>query len=334
MGFTERAPIEAGFADIFIKDLAPDLDTIEKDRAALLATARKHAAIPLVVAGLLGLWALVAADDWQGRIVGLVVPVAFGGAIAFWLWSRQAGRWGGRLSETVMPVICRFLGQLDHDKDARKRFPLDRVQGLGLIGNFTESHLEDRVEGRYRDTPFEMVEARLRRRTSAGGDDNRSETKTVFKGLLMRIGVPEPVSSDIFITRELGGLGNKLGEMFSFGTGRNMPRVEFDHPGFEAAFAVYAEDPDAARRIMPPDFLDTLLAIAEAEGGDKGARAMRAGFQDDAFYIALERHADFLKLGSLTRPVRDIEAELHAVFDDLALIRRIIDRLHGDTPTV
>ena len=56
-----------------------------------------------------------------------------------------------------------------------------------------------------------------------------------------------------------------------------MPRVEFDHAEFETAFAVYADDPDEARRIMPPGFLDTLLAIAETEGGKKGARAMRAG---------------------------------------------------------
>ena len=334
MTFTERAPIEKGFAEIFEREIAPELETIETERQELLKKARLHAGIPLGVAALLALWALLGGDSWEGRLVGAVVALAFGGVVAFFLWRRQAGRWGSRLSETVMPAVCRFLGDLDHDKGARKRFPLDRIQGLGLIGSFNRSHLEDRLEGRYRDTGFELVEAHLRQRTQSSNEDNDSRTRTVFKGLLMRISVPEPMSTDIFITQELGSIGNKLGEMLSFGTGRSMPRVEFDHPDFESAFAVYADDPQAAREIMPPGFLDTLLSIAEAEGGRKGTSGLRAGFQDDAFYLALERDDSFIEMGALTRPVHDIEDDLHGVFEDLALVRRIIDRLHGDAPTV
>lgn len=334
MTFTERAPIEAGFSEVFDSEIAPELDTVETERQELLRKAKLHAGIPLGLAILLAAWSLLGADDWEGGLVGAVVALAFGGVIAYFLWSRQSRKWGDRLTGTVMPVICRFLGGLEHDKTARKRFPLDRVQGLGLIGDFNRSELEDRLEGSYRDTAFEIVEARLRRRTSDGDDDNKSRTQTVFKGLLIRIGVPEPVGTDILITRELGGLGNKLGEMLSFGGGRSMPRVEFDHAEFESAFAVYADDPDEARRIMPPGFLETLLAIAETEGGKKGARAMRGGFQDESFYLALERDDNFIEVGSLTRPVHDIEEDLHGVFEDLALIRRIIDRLHGDAPSV
>ncbi|WP_306005780.1 hypothetical protein [Aquicoccus porphyridii] len=36
----------------------------------------------------------------------------------------------------------------------------------------------------------------------------------------------------------------------------------------------------------------------------------------------------------MTTPVGEIENELHRVFDDLALVRRIIDRLPGDAPTI
>jgi hypothetical protein len=336
MDFTERAPIEAGFSEIFDTEIAPELDRVETDRQELLRKARLEAGVPLAIAALLAAWSLLGADDWEGALVGAVVALAFGGVIAFFLWRRRSGKWGNRLTETVMPPICRFLGDLEHDKGARKRFPLERIQGLGLIGSFNRSSLEDRLDGSYRDTAFELVEAHLRQRTrdSDSDGDNNSRTRTVFKGLLMRIGVPEPVETDILIDRDLGSVGNKLGEMFSFGGGRSMPRVDFDHPEFEAAFAVYADAPDAARRIMPPGFLDTLLAIAEAEGGDKGARAMRAGFQDDSFYLALERRRSFLEVGGLTRPVHDIEDDLHAVFADLALIRRIIDRLHGDAPSV
>ena len=142
------------------------------------------------------------------------------------------------------------------------------------------------------------------------------------------------MSTDILISRELGSFGNKLGEMLAFGTGRSMPKVDFDHAEFEAAFEVYADDPDAARAVMPPAFLDRLLEIGRDEGGNKGLRGMKAGFHRENFYLALDREGDFLAMGGLTRPVSDIEDDLHAAFEDLALVRRIIDRLHGDAPTV
>ena len=40
------------------------------------------------------------------------------------------------------------------------------------------------------------------------------------------------------------------------------------------------------------------------------------------------------KVVLLTTPVGEIENDLHRVFDDLALVRRIIDRLPGDAPTI
>ena len=56
---------------------------------------------------------------------------------------------------------------------------------------------------------------------------------------------------------------------------------------------------------------------------------MTAGFEGRAFYLALSRKGDFLGMGKLSRPVTAMEADLHAIFDDLAIVRRIIDRLHG-----
>ncbi|MGI3213076.1 hypothetical protein ACROSR_18435 [Roseovarius tibetensis] len=61
---------------------------------------------------------------------------------------------------------------------------------------------------------------------------------------------------------------------------------------------------------------------------------MTAGFQHDSFYLTLDRDDDFLAMGGLTRPVADNEDDLHAAFEDLGLVHRIVDGLHGDTPTV
>ena len=329
MPFTERTDIENGFAKVYDARIAPELERLETERKALLDKAKRHAGLPMGIAVLLALLALWRGDDLTGKLVGAGVLLALGGVAAFLLWRRQAGKWGGSVADTVMPVVCDFLDGLSYDRAARLRFPVDRVQGLGMIGNFNRAHMEDRIEGSYRDTEFELVEARLVYRDTDSDGDSRN--KTVFKGLLFRIGVPEPVPTDILIARDHGSVGNKLAGMFAGSTGRGMPRVEFDHDAFEAAFSVHADDPDAARAMMPAPFLDNLLAIANDES-DRGTGGMTAAFQGQSFYLALWRNDDFLKMGSLTTPIGEIESDLHRVFDDLALVRRIIDRLHGDAP--
>lgn len=328
MEFTEQTPIETGFSDVFQRRIVPELDRLETERQDLLRTARRHAAIPLGVAGAIALVILFTSDDLGGGLFGAAVFLVIGGLVALFLWKRQARRWGGSVSGAIMPAVCDFLGDLTYDQAARNRFPIDRIQGLGMIGSHNRARLEDRLEGRYRDTDFELVEAHLQSKSTDSDGDSR--TKTVFDGLLFRIGVPEPVPTDILIARDYG-MGNKLFELFASSTGRGMPKVPFDHDAFEQAFEVYADDPDAARATMPPGFLDNLLDIARSEG-DRGAKGMTAAFQADSFYLALWRKGDFLKMGALTTPVGDMEPELHAVFDDLVLVRRIIDRLHGDAP--
>ena len=335
MDFTERTPIEAGFAPVFRERVAPELDRLEAERQALLATAKQR--LGIVAAA----WAVLSAlAVWSGTGDVWVAPVVlalFAGVAGYFIWNSLARRWGGSLAAAVMPAVCDFLGDLSYDREARDRFPLDRAVALGLIDEHNRVSLQDRLEGRYRETEFEVVEAHLRRRTRGGGEDQDTKETTVFKGLLFRISTPEPAPTPILIARDHGTLGNAIGSFFAEGFGRKMPKVEVDHPEFETHFELHAEDAAAARDYLPPAFLDNLLAIAREESdraGDRAMKGMTAGFQRDSFYLALARDAEFLEMGGLTQPVADVAPEVHKVFHDIALVRRIIDRLHGDAPSV
>ncbi|MFP4273829.1 MAG: DUF3137 domain-containing protein [Paracoccaceae bacterium] len=333
MEFTERAPIEKGFATVFRNRVVPELDRLEAERQTRLRTAKTHAGLALAGGAVLSVLGLI----W-GTGDALIAPLLFmalAGVAAWLLWRRQERRWSGALSEAVMPAVCDFLGDLAHDREARDRFPLDMAVALGVIGGHNTAHLQDRIEGSWRGTGFELVEAELReKRGSTGSGDNGSDSKNslVFKGLLFRIDVPEPAPTPILIARDFGSIGNRLSRFFSDGRGRKMPVVAVDHPDFARHFVMHAEDPGAARRYLPPAFLDNLLVIAEGESDD-GVKGMAAGFQRDSFYLALTRDAPFLELGGLRQPVGAIEPQLHSVFEDLAMVRRIIDHLHGQTPT-
>ena len=327
MNFVERTDLEQGFAQRFQTDVWPKLEALESERIERLSKARKSVALSLggaaaLIAAIIGIFGL---EDMGLFAVIVVGALGIVGAFAF--RGSQAKEWGSSVSEAVMPAICDHVGDLKYTKSGGY-FPLGEVRDLRLVGGYSNSALSDNVSGVYRDTTFEVTQALLTTKTQ--DSKGNTQTTTVFSGLLFHIGVPMPVPAPILITRDRGAVGNKLGEVFSFGSkGRAMAKVNFDHDAFEAAFEVYSDDPDGAHRIMPPAFLESLVKIGETEGGKKGTKAMVAGFKDDNFYLALSRKGGFMEMGKLTRSVTDMEDDLHSVFSDIEIVRRIIDRLHG-----
>lgn len=328
MTFTERTPIEAGFAAIFEREIAPELGTLETRRQEALARSRKRFWLALGVAALIGGAVAVMAQSlvplFVFGVIGFVVGVILS-AVA------QSG-YRGAVAELVMPKLCDFLGDMSYAARDKSEFPVGAVRGLGLVGSYSSARLTHLVTGRWWDTGFQMVQARLTKKSGSSGSSSSTSSRTIFEGLLFSIAVPVPAPTRILIARDYGETLNKLANVLSLGGGRSMPRVAFDHPEFEAAFEVHADDPEAARSFMPPAFLGTLVDIGEAEGGKAGARAMTAGFEGDRFYLALARDRGFLEIGKLHDSLDGIEERLHAAFADITIIRRIIDRLHGVTP--
>jgi hypothetical protein len=331
MDFTERTPLETGFAAVCRERVVPALAELEHERRARLRKARLWMA-GMGLAGLALGGVILAISDSEGGLVFAAIAVIAGIIGGFVARSKQASGWSGSVEKAVMPPICEHVGNLSFDSQGGDGFPLRALRELRMIPNYDRAHLCDHLAGRYRDTDFEMVEAKLTRRTR--DSDNKQRTDTVFRGLMFHIAVPAPAPTPILITRDYGALGNKLGSFFSGTRGRGMPRVELDHPAFEEAFEVHAEDPGAVRRYLPPPFLGALLEIAQTEGGKKGAKAMVAGFRDDSFYLALSRGGRFMEMGALNRPVTEMEEDLHAIFADIELVHRIIDRLHVEAAPV
>lgn len=326
MQFNEQIDLEQGFAPIFDAQIAPRLADAEQDRRARLKRSR------MWVAGLLGgavvLIVLLLSLSSAGFI--LFLNFAFGiGAIfgALGVRSHHAKAWAGRVEDIVMPPICDHVGELRFDSRGGGTFPVSAFRELGMVGSYNKSNIRNELLGTHHSTDFRIVQATLQSETT--DSDNDTSTSTVFDGLMFHISVPIEAPGQILIARDWGSFGNKLSGLFSGKRGRGMPKVDFDHQEFEAAFEVHADNPDQAKAFMPDSFLEALLAIGEAEGGAKGTNAMRAGFIYGNFYLALSRKDGFMKMGALNKPVTDMESDIHGIFDDIALAHRIIDRLHG-----
>jgi hypothetical protein len=315
--------LTSGFERLYIREIAPHARDMEAKRQSRVAAfyRRIGISVPLLAAAAGALYTVGFLQDqpvWSAVILIL-------GAVAAGFWiSRPATKHREELKDLVIAPICRLLGDLQYSREAKAGFDLQRFEAAGVVGHYKRSKLEDLFTGRHRETGFRMVEAKLRR---ASRGRRRSSSRTVFKGVLFDIEVPKPFACRILLTADKGGLVNRMEGFFRDKVG-GMEPVSFDHAEFEARYEVYADDAAAARALMTPALLDSLVALCAA--ADK--EALRAAFANGRFLLALPNRGNLFEIGRLHRSLEHLEADVKALLDQVTLPHRVIDYLHGGRP--
>lgn len=314
--FTERAPHEAGFAEVFRREIVPVLERHEAERVAIAAKARQWM-LGTGAGGAALTIGLTAAGLWNFAII------AGGLAAVFTLAAKSTyeKKWQTGLSSEVMPIACRFLGELEHGRQAIQPA---RFREVGLVPSYTRAALEDPAIGTHAGLAYAMTEARLTERRT--GSKGKTRNVTVFRGILMRIELATEAPS-IFFARDHGKLGNWLADTFS-SFRRDRTRIEVDDPEFEATYETYAKDEAEARAFITPRLTQGLMEVARSETGRDYVAAALAGKN---LYLALPRSGDFLALGRLFTPLAVAEEDFHRLLADLTLPRRVIDALRGES---
>jgi hypothetical protein len=304
------------FADLFRREVAPHVERLEAERQR-----QRHSCLAVILAtGGVAVGALVVI--WPvNPTIGLVVALALG-ALGFVLQGYLRNQFSSELRKLVMPAICHAIGELTHKVGDHTGVDLEGVARLGLLPSHNRHAIDDVFTGRHRETGFTMIEARLRRR----GSGRRRRTRTVFRGLILQIETPKPIPARILIARDSGALGNRLkGWVKRIG---GMERVAVPHPAFEERFELYADQPKLALETVSPAFCDAMVALAEAHDG----KPLQGAFAGRHFYLAMPRSGDQFRLGSVFRPLDDLEAEAGRVLHDVQIVHRVIDTLHGERP--
>jgi hypothetical protein len=322
-GFTERTSIEYGFSSVFQQRLAPRLEALRRERDT--QSRMTWLLLALILGGhvaiLVFLWVYDFADE------GFAIVLLFTAGIScLELVRRRTGDFGQRLIAIVMPEIGRFLGELSYSREGPGEAFVAPFESLRLVRPSNMKNTSHHLVGRYRDTGFEVVQAELenRRRGSRNGPER------IFRGLLLRIGVPVRTPATILILKDQGRLLNTLMEWFSLGRRKAAHRVEMRDAEFEHRFAVYCADAEVARRFVTPGFMSALRAIDDEIGGKRyiSRSSTSAAFDGDVFHLAIARSRRILDTRTLLRSDVSIEEEIHAIFHDITLLHRIIDRLH------
>ena len=194
----------------------------------------------------------------------------------------------------------------------------DRMQELGLIAHGRRS-LSNHYVGRYRDCRLEMFNICLQR---GHGKNRRSDDY-----FILDVSVPRPFDGEVVIKPDAGRAVNFLRALFS-----KRKQVRFDHAAFEQTYEVYAEDDDAARRLINPAFCDNMLAVPALFPRAYGLlpNHLCAAFHAGRFTLAVPRNADLFGLWPhQTMPWR-IESGCRRLIARMGIIKTVVDRLHGE----
>jgi len=318
------------FEAFFAAEIAPGLPALEaerRDRVRKAYTRAVGGAFVVVVGALIA---------WLSVHIAAGLAVLIAGAVLGLLWVRRpASRHRAAVRAFVIPPLLRYLGSgsggVEYHREPGDRFDLALVRRAGIVAPFTRAKLEDLFVGRYRDTDFRLVEARLTRKRETGSDKDgsRERRRTVYAGLLCEVSVPVPFSGVTLLVGDKGALGNWLGDVMK----RNfagIAAVSLDHPAFEARYQVYSDDPVEARRLLQPGLMESLLALAD----ELDAQAVNCAFIEGRFLLAIPQRRDLFEIGRLHRSLDNAEEDLRRLAAEFTIPQRLIDTLHGERKQV
>ena len=79
---------------------------------------------------------------------------------------------------------------------------------------------------------------------------------------------------------------------------------------------------------MTPELCANLVTLAAAQDG----APFQAAFADGRFFVAMRRRGNQFRIGSVLRSTDLLEDEAARLLEEVQIVHRLIDYLHGDRP--
>jgi hypothetical protein len=306
--FDERTPDEAGFADVFAREISPRIQDWNENRL-LYATLREKRTekirLPLMI-----LAASTGACTLFGA-VGLGIPFGFFllslGTVTIVLslvWAHSPRYKGAEPSATdaLNEVLGRFGLELVESDDDVPMTSKIRPAGDEVASTF-------HFGGTYRDLD---INARWlichRTETDESGQERRTQT---FKGWFVRVRPPFDFDGTTVVVGKRGVVKDR-------GTLEKMDGVMLEDAAFAERFGVYATDQVEARVILTPDVMHHLAEHAAALGKTSGD--LMLAFEGETADVALPQAATTL----LSWHPQDMAEAVNDTHHWFAEIRRIL----------
>jgi hypothetical protein len=279
--------------------------------------------IMLAIVGFMLFYRADAPVSAPGRIFVLVIPVfgvltVIGGAYLYWAFS-ELESWGDRLRRDLYRLIFDRLGYR-YTADSSLAL-MDEVHQCGILKDYDERHVEDRVQGAVGKTQFDLSDCKLVRKYKRRNAGEGRET--VFHGLIGSFTFPKPFHGQTVVLVDKGTISNRLSGLL-----RDDKRVVLENAEFEDLFEVFSTDQVEARYLLNPVFMERLIALR------RHFRApLQAAFRDGKLYIAVDLGEDHFRNPPVHFDVSD-PGEIHLVMFRVRLISEAVEMLNLNSPAL
>lgn len=304
--FIETAPYEKGFATHFKSKILPLMQEVEEHRLAQYTSykRRKGIAIPITILAFIG---AVYLEGTVGSEEADFIKIAIGITIGLFAWvGLPVIRYKENVKSKFMPTICSFFGNLTYALSGDTKVE-SQYEGE-IFPSFNKQENEDIITGEYKGVAIAMHETTLKKK------GNKS-TYTVFKGLVLSLGLKKKFTGKTLLRKDAGSLGN-------FFTGKDfngLTRVELEDPEFEAIFQVFSSDQVEARFVLTTAFMERLLNLAKLRSPT--TPSVQCVFENDQLVIAVPSEKNLFEPGKISETVLKLDdthnflAEIKGVFD-------------------
>ena len=216
--------------------------------------------------------------------------IGLGALAGGWAYAPRA-RAIKQTKEGINRAIADALG-LAYVHDCQSGHGFDLASRYGMFPRFHRSSFEDSWSGEVAGLPFMLHEAHLQQRRQSG---KNTHYVTVFRGAVVSIGARRRFHSTTLVERagrhkRLFG-GAKDSVEFD---GHRLDIVDMVDPAFGDSFAVYPDDQVEARVIVHPAYVERLLEVERAYGGED----VRAIFSGGELVVVVES-GNLFESGSL-----------------------------------
>lgn len=249
-------------------------------------------------------------------LLGLLSTI--GAAYFHWVF-KELKAWDDQLRRGLYRQIFDRLGYR-YTADSSLAL-MDEVHQCGILKDYDERHVEDRVQGSIGKTQFDLSDCKLvrkyKRRNSSEGRE------TVFHGLIGSFTFSKPFHGQTVVLVDKGAIPNWLA-----GFHRDDKRVVLENVDFEDLFEVFSTDQVEARYLLNPVFMERLIALR------RHFRApLQAAFRDGKLYIAVDLGEDHFRNPPVYFDVSN-PGEIHLVMLRVRLISETVEMLNLNSPAL
>ena len=190
--------------------------------------------------------------------------------------------------------------------------PKGEVAGAGLVESWNTMSGSDLIKGRYKGADFSFSDIRL---TYINETNQDAKVIERFEGQWLIVGLSTELPSPLWLIARKG-----LGKLAK-------SDVETGNAAFDKAFKVKTQDPQVARYVLTPQFMDSLLRM-----GQKADAGVHVGFTGRQCNIALYSKRDLFEMKGVRLSGKNGIEQLHGkIRQDAKCITDILDELlvHG-----